>query len=125
MLTDTSSRIHRDKNRKSHMYTPARNSDAAVGLKLFDAIACRGNSADDLVSRNNRLLRVYQMPADNMQILAANTAGGDYNQNFTRLWFRAQTRRKPQQSAARPLQNHRTVLGHVCLLRVKGGSNRS
>ena len=61
------------------------NPDAVAGLELFDALACRGTSADDLVSWNNRLTRVFQIPVDDMQIRAADTAAGDFNQNFTRL----------------------------------------
>ena len=54
--------------------------DAAIGLELYDALTCRGTPADDLVSRNNRLLQVFQIPVENMQIRAADAAGGDLDQ---------------------------------------------
>ena len=55
---------------------------AATGLEAYDALTYRSTPADPY-SRNNRLLRVFQICFDNMQVRAADTADGDLDQNFT------------------------------------------
>ena len=60
--------------------TPTRSP----GLEALDAIAHRGDDADDLVSRHERQLGLRQLAIDDMQIGAAHRARADLDQDLAR-----------------------------------------
>jgi hypothetical protein len=54
-----------------------RNADTLAHVQVLDAGADRIDSAYDLVARDNRHYRIRQFAIDDMQVGAADAAGGD------------------------------------------------
>ena len=61
-----------------------RNADALAHAQPLDAGPDRIDPADDLVARDDRHLRVGQFAIDDMQIRAADAAGGHFHSNLAR-----------------------------------------
>ena len=60
-----------------------RNADALTHVQLVDARPDHIDLADDLVARDDRHLRIGQFAIDNMQVRAADAAGGNLDSNLT------------------------------------------
>ena len=59
-----------------------RNADALTHVQPFDASPDRIDPADDFVTRDDRHLRVGQFAIDDMQVRAADAAGGHLHSNL-------------------------------------------
>src|ERR1700730_5923772 len=66
-----------------------RNPDAVADREIFDALAGLLDAPDNLMSQNQRQLRVGQFAIDNMKIGPANGAGVNPDKQLAclRLWF--------------------------------------
>jgi hypothetical protein len=72
--------------------------------------------ANDFMARDDRYGRMRQFAIDDMQIGAANAAGGDLHPDFTRPWLTVR-QLGPFKRSADFLQNHRL---HGVLLKLAG-----
>ena len=61
-----------------------RNADALTHAQPFDGRPDHIDTADDLVAGDDRHLRIGQLAIDNMQVCAADAAGGNLDSNLTR-----------------------------------------
>jgi hypothetical protein len=61
-----------------------RNADTLAHVQVLDAGADRIDPAYDLVARDNRHYRIRQFAIDDMQVGAADAAGGDPNPYLAR-----------------------------------------
>jgi hypothetical protein len=61
-----------------------RNADALTDAQSLDARSERVDSANDLVTGNDRHLRIGQFAIDDMQVRAADTASRDLHPNLAR-----------------------------------------
>jgi hypothetical protein len=61
-----------------------RNADALTHAQPFDACPDHIDPADDLVARDDRHFRIGQFAIDDMQVRAADAAGGNLDSNLTR-----------------------------------------
>ena len=82
------------------------NADALAHLQPLDPGADRIDPADDLVARDDRHLRVGQFAIDDMQIGAADAAGGHLHANFARSGLRV-GKLRPFERSLEFLQHHR------------------
>ena len=64
-----------------------RNADTLADVQVLDACADGIDPANDLMARDDRNLRVGQFAIDDMQIGAADAAGGDLNPYLARPWL--------------------------------------
>src|ERR1700730_17640886 len=89
-----------------------RNPDAVTDRKIFDALASLLDAPDNLMSQNQRQLRVGQLAINNVQIGPANGAGVNPDKQLAclPLWFRHIVQ---HERFSRFLQNHRA---HVDLI---------
>src|SRR3982074_2211310 len=82
------------------------NANAIANRKFFDVAAELCDATDNLVPEDQRQFRIRQFAIDDMQIGAANRAGGNAHKQLASrrlgLWNIAQSQRN-----LRPIQNHR------------------
>ena len=82
-----------------------RHADALAEREAADALADRRDAADDLVPRHDRQLGVLQLAIDDVQVGAADAAGGDLDQQLPRP--RLRQRPFPQdQRGPRAVEHH-------------------
>jgi hypothetical protein len=94
-----------------------RDARAIADLELRDRGAPLANAADDLMTWNHRVVSLWQLAIEQVQIGAAHAAGGDVQQHLVRAQGR-QRDRLADERRARRAQSHRScggVQAHVLL----------
>ena len=64
------------------------NPDPLIDCQAFHTSTDGVDMSDDFMTWNDRQFRVLQITVDDMQVGAANAAGRDFHQNFSRTGLR-------------------------------------
>ena len=98
-----------------------RNADPLSGFKVGNPVANPCDPAHDLVPRNQRQYRRFQVGIDDMQVGPANPAGGDLHQQLARCRFGAGYVLQSQRLAGAVEDHGSHRQSPVCFLRSQQG----